>query len=72
MTRQGQVKAGQRGGADGRAAKVAGLVAGERGDTQQREGAGAGSGGERVRQPPDGRVDEGEGNGEQGQPGQRR
>jgi hypothetical protein len=45
-------------------------VAGERGDTQQREGAGAGSGGERVRQPPDGRVDEGEGNGEQGQPGQ--
>jgi len=49
---------------------VAGLVAGERGDTQQGESAGAGSGGERVRQSADGRVDEGEGNGEQDQPGQ--
>jgi hypothetical protein len=49
---------------------VARLVAGERGDTQKGEGARAGSGGERVRQPPDGRADEGEGNGEQDQPGQ--
>jgi hypothetical protein len=49
---------------------VAGLVAGERGDGQQREGPGEGSGGERVGEPADGHVDEGERDGEQDQPGQ--
>ena len=36
-------------------------MAGERGGTQQGEGARAGGGGERVRQPPDGRVDKARG-----------
>jgi hypothetical protein len=47
-----------------------GLVAGERGDGQQRERADASGSGKRVRQPVDCHVDEGEGNSEQGQPGQ--
>ena len=57
---QGQVDADEGGGADGRAAEVAGLVAGGRGDAQEGEGAGAGGSGERVWQPADRRVDGGE------------
>jgi len=68
--RQGQVETGEGGSADGRAADVARLVAGERGDGQEGEGADAGCGGERVRESVNGRVDEAEGDGEQGQPGQ--
>lgn len=48
------------GGADGRAAEVAGLVAGERSDAQEGDGASAGGSGERVWQPADRRVDGGE------------
>ena len=63
------MEADEGGGADGRAAKVAGLVAGERGDAQEGDGAGAGGSGERVWQPADRRVDGGERDGEQDQPG---
>ena len=67
---QGQVEAGQGGGADGGAGEVAGLVRGQRGCGQQGERAGKGGGGERVREAVHGQVGEGERDGDQDQPGQ--
>lgn len=68
--REDQVETGQGGRANGRTAEVSRLVIGESGDRQQREGPGEGGGGELVREPADGQVDEGERDGEQDQPSQ--
>ena len=57
---QGQVEAGECGGADRGAGEVAGLVAGQRGCGQQGERASERGGGQRVREPVHGNVDEGE------------
>lgn len=55
----GEVEAGERGGADDGAVEAAGLVAGERGDSEQSENADEGRCPEQLGQPVHGSVDEG-------------